>query len=204
MDDQMFASVYRDFYNTYRLGPADLVAIHLERQPEYSMESAKISPVGRIYRPLLGEVDVGGLTVDLLMRRLSERFSEYVVDPKVVVSLLEAHSVKVGVLGEVVKPGILVMSEPMTVLDAIAASGGFSNFSNKSAVTLLRQQRDGHLRTLKVKVNQILEGKANSEASLTLQAGDTLIVRGSAKQKLSYIASITGFAQFLTFIALNN
>src|SRR5262245_46892189 len=56
MDDQVFASVYRDFYNTYRLGPADLIAIHLERQPDYSMESAKISPVGRIYHPLLGEV----------------------------------------------------------------------------------------------------------------------------------------------------
>ena len=203
VDDQLFSAIYRDFYNTYRLGPADQVAIHVLGQPEYSLENTKVSPVGRIFHPLIGEVDAGGLTVDQLTSRLADKFREYVVDPRVLVSLLEARSVKIGVLGEVVRPGILVMSEPMTVLDAISASGGFSVYGNKSAVTLLRQQRDGRLRTLKVNVKQILEGKANPEANLTLQAGDTLIVHGNTRQKLSHIASVTGFAQFLAFVALD-
>ena len=52
--DDYFRTIYRDFYNTYKLGPEDELALRIKGQPDYSLEQVKVSPVGRIYHPLLG------------------------------------------------------------------------------------------------------------------------------------------------------
>jgi polysaccharide export outer membrane protein len=198
---QDFDAIYRQFYQTYRLGSNDELAIRVLGQPDYSIERGKISPIGRIYHPLLGDLDVAGLTVDQLTQRLTKDLSEYLINPKVSVSLLEARSAKIAVLGEVIHPGIVVMAEPMTVLDAISASGGFADTGSKANVSLLRQTGQGQWRTLQINVDRILKGRAGAEENLQLRAGDTVIVQGNAKKKLTNIISLTGFASFLSFIA---
>ena len=200
-DDQFFKGLYREFYDTYRLGPADEIAIRVTAQPDYTLERVKVSPTGSVYHPLLGDVDVAGMTVPRLTRRLTEEMSEYLVNPKVSVSLLEANSAKIGVLGDVLHPGILIMSKPMNVLDAITASGGVADTGDKSGVIVLRQLRDGRAQTFKVNVKRILEGKAGVEENVTLQAGDTVIVNGNTKKKMTYILSLAGFGSFLSFIS---
>jgi polysaccharide export outer membrane protein len=202
-DSVYFENIYRNFYNSYRLGPNDEIAIRVFRQPDYTLEKVKISPIGRIFHPLVGEIDVAGYTVDELTRKLTAEFSEYVLNPKVSISLLEANSAKIGVLGEVVKPGIVIMTEPMTVMDAISASGGFTEHGSKSNVTLVRVGRDGRRYTMKVDLKKVLEGKSDGEDNLALQAGDTVIVNGNTRKKLAYVATLAGFTQFLTFITLS-
>ncbi len=200
-DDQIFKGLYLEFYDTYRLGPADEIAIRVAGQPDYTIERAKISPTGSVYHPLLGDLEVAGLTVPQLIERLTSELNEYLINPKVSAALLEANSAKIGVLGDVIHPGILVMNRPMSVLEAIAASGGFADTGDKSGVTVLRQLRDGRAQTLKVNVKRILEGKAMAEENIGLQAGDTVIVNGNAKKKLAYIVSLAGFGSFLSFIS---
>jgi len=99
------------------------------------------------------------------------------------------------------RPGILVMNKPMSVLEAITASGGIADTGDKSGVVVLRQLRDGRSQALKVNVKRIIEGKARAEDNLALQAGDTVIVNGSFKKKASYILSLTGFGGFLSFLS---
>ena len=200
-DDQFFRGLYREFYDTYRLGPADEIAIRVAGQPDYTLERAKVSPTGSVYHPLLGDVEVAGMTVPRLTKRLIEEMSEYLINPKVSVALLEANSAKIGVLGDVLHPGILVMSKPMNVLEAITASGGVADTGDKSGVIVLRQLRDGRAQTFKVNVKRILEGKAGVEENVPLQAGDTVIVNGNTKKKLAYILSLAGFGSFLSFIS---
>jgi len=200
-DDQFFKGIYQEFYDTYRLGPADEIAIRVAGQPDYTLEKAKVSPTGNIYHPLLGDVDVAGVTIPQLIERLTRDLSEYLKKPKVSVELLEANSAKIGVLGDVLRPGILVMNKPMSVLEAITASGGFADTGDKSGVLVLRQLRDGHPQTLKVNVKRILEGKAGAEENIGLQAGDTVIVNGNTRKKMTYILSLAGFGSFLTFIS---
>ena len=199
-DDQFFKGIYREFYDTYRLGPADEIAIRVTAQPDYTIERVKVSPTGSVYHPLLGEVEVAGMTVPRLTKRLTEDLSEFLINPKVSVSLLEANSAKIGVLGDVLHPGILVMSKPMNVLEAITASGGVADSGDKSGVVVLRQTRDGRAQTFKVNVKRILEGKAGPEENVSLQAGDTVIVNGNTKKKMTYILSLAGFGSFLSFI----
>ena len=198
--DEYFRGIYREFYNSYKLGPEDQLAFRIQGQPDYSMESVTISPVGRIYHPLLGEVDVAGMTVPRLKERLTIELSQYIIDPKVSISLLSANSAKIGVLGDVPHPGIVVMARPMTILDALAASGGIADSGSKSNVTLLRQMGGGRSQITNVNVKRILEGKANPEENLALQAGDTIIVHGNMRKKITAFTSMLGFGQFLGFV----
>jgi protein involved in polysaccharide export with SLBB domain len=201
-DDRLFKGIYQEFYDTYRLGPADEIAIRVIGQPDYSLERVKVSPMGAVYHPLLGDLEVAGLTVPQLIDRLTKDLSEYLIDPKVSVALVEAGSAKIGVLGEVVRPGVLVMYKPMNLLEAIAASGGFTDTGSKSGVTVLRQMREGGALTLKVNVERILEGKARPEENIAMQAGDIVLIHGNAKKKLNTVLSLAGFGSFLSFISM--
>jgi polysaccharide export outer membrane protein len=198
--DPYFRKVYRDFYDSYKLGPDDELAIRILNQPDYTLEKVKISPVGRIYHPLLGDIEVAGLTVDKLTEKLTADFSQYIINPKLSVSLLEANSAKVGVLGDVAHPGIVVMTRPMTVLDVLSATGGISDLGSKSKVTILRQSGYDRPQTVNVNVKRILEGKANSEENLRLQAGDTIIVHGNKRKKFTQFTSLLGFGGFMSFL----
>ncbi|HEY6401502.1 MAG TPA: polysaccharide biosynthesis/export family protein [Blastocatellia bacterium] len=200
-DDSFFRDIYREFYDTYRLGPADEIAIRVTGQPDYTLDRVKISPAGRVYHPLLGDLEVAGMTVPRLIDRLTKEMAEFLIAPKVSVSLLEANSAKIGVLGDVIHPGIVIMNKPMSVLEAITASGGISDSGSKSGVIVLRQTRDGRAQTFKVNVKRILEGKAGPEENIPLHAGDTVIVNGNTKKKVSYILSLAGFASFLSFVS---
>jgi len=201
-DDQLFKGIYQEFYETYRLGPGDEVAIRVTGQPDYTVERAKVSPTGSVYHPLLGDVEVAGMTIPRLIERMTKELSEYLKDPKVSAALLEANSAKIGVLGDVLHPGIVVMNKPMSVLEAITASGGIADTGDKSGVIVLRALRDGSAQTLKVNVKRILEGKSRPEENIGLQAGDTVIVNGNTKKKVSYILSMAGFGSFLSFISV--
>ena len=198
--DEYFRAIYREFYESYKLGPEDQIALRVKGQPDYSIESVAISPVGRIYHPLLGELDVAGMTVPKLTEKLRIELSQYIIDPIVSLSLLSANSAKIGVLGDVSHPGVVVMGRPMTLLDAISASGGVTDSGSKSDVTLLRQIGGGRSLTRKVNLKRILEGKAEPEENVALQAGDTIIVHGNTRKKISSFTSMLGFGNFLGFI----
>jgi polysaccharide biosynthesis/export protein len=198
--DDYFRNIYRDFYDSYKLGPEDQLALRIKGQPDYSLEQVTVSPVGKIYHPLLGDLDVAGLTVPKLTEKLTIDLSQYIIDPKVSLSLLTANSAKIGVLGMVEHPGVLVMSRPLTVLDAITMAGGVNDSGSKSDVTILRQNRGGNPVTMKVNVKKIMEAKSDPEANMMLQAGDTLIVHSNTRKKISNITSMLGFTSFLWFI----
>lgn len=201
-DPQVFELMYENFRRTYRLGPADEIAVRVRLEPDYSLERAKISPDGRVFHPLLGDVVAGGLTVEQLTKKLKQDLLRYIKQPEVSVQLLEAKSAKVGVLGEVGHPGVLPMTGPMTVLDAITQSGGFARTGSRNNVSLIRQSQTGKYQTLSVDVKKLLAGKADAEENLPLQPGDTVIVHGNLLKKLEYVTALTGFTQFLTFVAL--
>jgi polysaccharide export outer membrane protein len=194
--------IMRRFRETYRLGPDDELAIRVLKQPDYTLEKVKVSPVGAIFHPLLGEINVAGMTVEQLKRQLTIEFSEYVLDPTVYVELLVAQSAKIGVIGEIARPGILIMTRPMTVTDAIVEAGGITDLGKKSAVTVLRQPLDGNKQLITVNVKRIFEGKAKPEENIALQAGDTVIVHGNTMKTLTKITSVTGLASLLSFLAI--
>jgi polysaccharide export outer membrane protein len=195
-----FEKIYRRFNETYRLGPTDEISIRIKGQRDYSTERTRVSPAGTIYHELLGEVSVVGLTINQVTERLTNDLSEYLKNPEVSVQLIEATSAKIGVIGEVVRPGIIVMSRPMTLLDVISESGGFADTGSKTSVEVLRQQANGSRAPLRINVKDILNGRAKPEDNIQMRAGDLVIVHGNKKKTLATIGSIVNIASFAAFL----
>ena len=193
--------IFRIFNENYRLGPGDEISLRIKGQPAYSMEKTKVSPTGTIYHELVGEVSVVGLTTSQLTERLTNDLGEYLKNPQVSVQLVEAASAKISVFGEVHRPGIVVMSRPMRLLDAISEAGGFSDTGKKSSVEILRQQPDGTRVPMRVDVKKYLEGKGSPESNITLQAGDLVVVHGNTRKTLGTIGALAGLGSFVGVIA---
>jgi polysaccharide export outer membrane protein len=193
-------SVYQSFYNSYRLGPGDVLGIYVDKHPEDSVPSVAVSPVGQVYYPLMGNVAVAGKTVPQLQTLFTTTISEYIKDPRVTVALLEAHSAKIGILGDVREPGVKIMARPMRVLDAITLAGGITETGSGSNVSILRQHDDGRVQMLTVDVKKILKGKASPEENAYLRAGDTIVVHGNMFKKIGKITSVLGVANFISFV----
>jgi polysaccharide export outer membrane protein len=192
-------AVYRSFYNSYRLGPGDIVAIYIDKHPEDSVQRVTVSPVGRVYFPLLGDISVAGKTVPQLQEYLTNSVAEFIKEPRVTLALLEAQSAKVGVLGDVKTPGLMVMTRPLRVLDAITLAGGILD-TGSSSVSILRQYEDGRVQVLTADVKKILKGKANPEENAYLRSGDTVIVHGNLFKTMTRISSLVGVTTLVTFM----
>ncbi|HKP85845.1 MAG TPA: polysaccharide biosynthesis/export family protein [Blastocatellia bacterium] len=192
-------SVYQNFYNAYRLGPGDIIGIYIDKHPEDSVERVTVSPVGKVYFPLLGNVTVVGKTLPQLQEYFSTAVAEYIREPRLTLSLLEAQSAKIGVLGDVKSPGVQVMTRPLRVLDAITQAGGILETGSQS-VSILRQYEDGRAQVLAVDVKKILKGKANPEENAYLRSGDTVIVHGNLFKKIGKVSSVVGITTLVTFL----
>jgi polysaccharide export outer membrane protein len=192
-------SVYKGFYHSYRLGPGDAIAIHIDRHPEDSIERAVVSPVGYVYFPLLGNVNVVGKTMPQLEQYFTAAVAEFIRDPRVTMTLLEAHSAKIGVLGDVKAPGVQILTRPTRLLDAITQAGGILE-TGKQTVSILRQYEDGRVQMLSADVKKILQGKASPEENAYLRAGDTIIVHGNLFKKITKISSLVGVTSLFTFL----
>jgi len=192
--------IFRAFNDNYRLGPGDEISVRIKGQPAYSIEKAKVSPTGTIYHELVGEVSVVGLTMSQVTELLTNDLSEYLKNPQVSVQLVEAASAKVSVFGEVHHPGIVVMSRPMRLLDAISEAGGFSDTGKQSSVEVLRQYPNGNRVPMRIDVKKYLEGKGSPESNIQLQAGDLVVVHGNTKKTLGTIGAIAGLGSFIAII----
>jgi polysaccharide biosynthesis/export protein len=193
------SSVYESFHNSYRLGPGDVIGIYIDKHPEDSVERVTVSPVGRVYFPLVGNVTVVGKTLPQLQEYFSNTVAEFIKEPRVTLSLLEASSAKIGVLGDVRQPGVLVLTRPLRVLDAITMAGGITETGSQN-LSILRQFEDGRVQILSVDLKKILKGKASPEDNLYLRAGDTIIVHGNLFKTVQKIGSLVGLTTLVTFM----
>lgn len=186
---------YNNFFNTYRLGPEDVVSVNVFGQDRYSRSGIIIPPSGRISLALIpGGVFVNGKTVDEVAETIKQRYDEYIIDPQVSVSLDKASSYRYSVIGDVGQPGIRMMSHRMTVTEALAEAGGVLSTGNRSKVVVLRRQADGNLKQIAVNVSAIYKGKAPDVTYLV--PGDQVVVPGN---KLKTIQSVMSFFPILSF-----
>jgi polysaccharide export outer membrane protein len=96
----------------------------------------------------------------------------YLKKPQVSVMAKEWNSRKVSIIGQVQKPGSVAYFTNMTIVDAIAAVGGFTGIASKNSVTLRREAK-GSVQSRSYRVADISEGRA---PNVVLQPGDILVV----------------------------
>ncbi len=116
----------------YRLGAGDLVSIQVYGEPELSLD-LRVGMSGTISYPFLGEIQVSGIPPEGLETIIRESLKgPYLVDPSVVVSILEYRPFYVN--GEVEKPGSYEYYPGMTVERAISIAGGFTDRASRTKI----------------------------------------------------------------------
>jgi polysaccharide export outer membrane protein len=169
---------YNNFLTTFRLGPEDIISISVFGQERYSKSGITVPPDGRISYYLIPEgIHVAGKTTQQLQDEIAKRLDEYVIDPKVTVSLDKAVSAIFSVIGDVAQPGVRTMTRRYSITEALAMAGGVLNTGNKSKVVILRQKPDGTYFPLFVNVKEIERGRAKEMAFLS--PGDQVVVPGN-------------------------
>ena len=155
----------------YRLVNGDKLRIEVYREPQLS-HSLQIRPDGRISLPLAGDLVAAGQTPAALRDLISNALKEYVTNPVVTVIVVETQQPTISVMGEVNEPGSVPLKGRMTVIEALAAAGGFKDFANTKNITIRRPTATGVQR---IKFNYKEAVKADTEP-VYVQAGDVIIV----------------------------
>lgn len=124
------------------LAPGDEIEVRFRYWPELDA-SQTIRPDGKIALQLVGHVQAGGLTPEMLDARLIELYQDELIDPEIVTIVRSQAHQQVYVGGEVGKPGLVTMKPQMTVLEAIMDAGGVNKRSAELAnVVIVRHQNN--------------------------------------------------------------
>ena len=157
----------------YRLRQGDTVMLSVWREDTLQRQVI-VLPDGSITFPLIGRVEVAGLSTPEVEKRIALKLKEYFPEPVVTVVIIAIDGHRAYVTGKVLRPGPLTISGPITVLQAISLVGGFDRFADESGVKVIRTRPDGQ-EILSVNYKDIISGK-NMSTNILLKAGDTLVV----------------------------
>ncbi|HEY0077632.1 MAG TPA: polysaccharide biosynthesis/export family protein [Pyrinomonadaceae bacterium] len=199
-EEQAVVPYYNNFMTSYRLGPEDVISIRVFNQDRYSMGNLTIPPNGRISYWFVPEgLMVNGKTTEQVAAEITRHLDEYIIEPKVTVTLEKAMSARYGVIGDVAQPGIRVMNRRMSIIEALYEAGGVLPTGDKKKVYVLKQLADGRLQPLPLNVDAIEKGKALN--NYFLSPGDQVVVPGNrfkTIQKVLSLLPVLSFARIFT------
>jgi polysaccharide export outer membrane protein len=156
----------------YRLVPGDKLRIEVYKDAQLS-QSAQVRPDGKITMPLIGDVSAVDQTPSQLRQTITESLKEYMNNPSVTVIVVETVVPTAYVMGEVRAPGAVPLQGEMSVLQALALTGGLTEFAKSGDIRVLRKTSTG-VETVPFRYKDAVKGTA--QAQLYLRPGDTVIV----------------------------
>ena len=160
----------------YILSPNDQVAVEVFGEDDLRI-SGRLTPEGNLNVPLLGSIHLAGLTPTQAASRLTELYSrDYLVNPKINVTLVSYGSRRFTILGQVGHPGIFEMPptspEGIDLLEAIAMAGGYTRIAAPERITVRRHSASGD-QILKVNAKRFTKGKGGG---FRVEPGDAITV----------------------------
>jgi len=158
----------------YQIGVGDILEIITWKEPDFSRENVLVRLDGKISFPLLNDFQAAGLTTLDLKGVIENGLKDYVSTPVVTVNVREPLSKRFYILGEVQRTGEYPLVKHLTVFQAFALAGGFTEWASKDEIILLRQE-GGKDKIYRINYKDITKGKDFSQ-NLKLKADDTIIV----------------------------
>jgi polysaccharide biosynthesis/export protein len=158
----------------YVIGPGDMLQISVWKNESLS-RMAPVRPDGKISLPLLHDVMAAGLTAMQLRDKIALALAEFLPNPEVAVSVAEVRSLRISVLGEVARPGVIELRGQTSILEAIALAGGFQPFASPSKITVIRTDDKGQTKRIRFNYNKAVSASGN-EDNFLMHPGDVVIV----------------------------
>lgn len=162
----------------YVIGPLDNLTIFVWRNPELGA-AVQVRPDGRITTPLITDMPAVGKTPSMLAEDIKLQLSQYIEEPIVSVivnSFAGTFSQQIRVVGATGKPASIPYRANMTVLDAMIAVGGLSEYAAGNRAKLIRFDKErGKQREYALRLGDLLK-KGESRANVMLEPGDVIII----------------------------
>ena len=176
----------------YIMTPGDQLQIYVLGHPDISSTRANtdsaytVRPDGKLNFPLVGEIDVNGLTVYEFTKLLTKELSEYIINPSITVNVAKLGTTRVFVMGEVSRQGMYELTKSHRVLDALGAAGGFTQKAAKKDIYLVRNAGTPEENVQKLNILNYMK-KGDMTQNLLLQEGDCLYLTSNHKISLQDI-----------------
>ena len=162
----------------YMIGPLDQLTIFVWRNPELGAK-VQVRPDGRITTPLITDMPAAGKTPTMLQQDIKLQLSQYINDPIVSVIVNEfagTTSQQVRIVGATEKPASIPYRANMTLLDAMIAVGGLSEYAAGNKARLIRHNKgSGRQLEYSLRLGDLLK-RGDSAANVLLQPGDVIII----------------------------
>ncbi len=163
--------------DSYKIGVDDIVQVSVWRNPELGI-TVPVRPDGMISVPLVGDVAAGGHTPVEVAKDIQQKLGSFVRDPQVAVILTDLRSheylSRVRVTGAVRQPVSLPYRPGMTVLDAVLAAGGVTEFAAGDRAELYRKHGEA-TQTYAVRLDRILN-RGDLGTNYTVSPGDVITI----------------------------
>jgi polysaccharide export outer membrane protein len=164
----------RDYFiREYIIGPRDLLEIKVFELPEFD-HTVRVSEDGSITLPLIGNVQIGGLTKDKAEKKLSELLEKYIKKAQVSIFIKEYQSSRVAIIGAVEKPGMYELVGRQTLLQMISQAGGFKDTA-ANEIYVLREGQDGTTASISIDLEDLMIN-GNQNLNIPIQANDVINV----------------------------
>ena len=171
--------------SSYALGGGDRIRVNVFEVPEYSGDYV-IPPGGAVNLPLVGSVQVQGLTTEQAADAIAKRYARFLRRPIISVNLLSPRPINVFVAGEVTRPGAYTLSleggagqdpgiQYPTVLAALTTAQGVTLSADITEVQLRRRLANGRQQTVSLNLDDLIK-TGRSFQDITLRDGDTIFV----------------------------
>ncbi len=158
----------------YTIGAGDVLDISVWKNADLTRQIV-VLPDGTVRFPLIGQLEVEGKSVARLEKELMEKLKKYVPEPVLSISILQANSMMIYVIGKVNQPGRFEIRKNIDVLQALAVAGGLNPFAREKQIGIFRKTA-GKTDIFNFNYKEVSEG-VNLDQNIMLQRGDVIVVR---------------------------
>jgi polysaccharide export outer membrane protein len=156
------------------IGPRDFIEVKVFQDPTLNTKMT-VTDDGRINMPLIGKIDVSGLTPNEVETRIKKLLEAgYLAKADVSVTVLEAGSKPISVIGAVTRPGRIGITGNITLIQAITQAGGLANGYGRT-LYVLRTAANGLTEQIAIDIDDLMVN-GNPDLNLPLRANDVINV----------------------------
>jgi polysaccharide export outer membrane protein len=166
----------------YRINPSDVLEITFALTPEFN-QTVTVQPDGYITLRVVGDLPAEGQTLPELTESIKTAYSKILQDPQITVDPKDFEKPYFTVGGQVGKPGKFDLRSEVTLTQAIAIAGGFTDASKHSQVLLFRRVSDKWTEARIINVKKMLNS-GDLQEDPDLKPGDMLFVPKNALSKI--------------------
>jgi polysaccharide export outer membrane protein len=158
----------------YKIHAGDLLLVGVYDDPKMPPINVTVTPDGKFSFPLIGILVAGGKTPEQLRVEMETKLRKFVSEPVVTCSVVEVKGNVAYVIGQVSKPGAIVMNPAVNILQALSIAGGGNAYAKLDSIIVIRNAVGGQ-RTMNFRYSQVSSGK-NLEQNVQLESGDVVVV----------------------------